>query len=113
MDLGSNEVLLALSYLRFGIETLLQIAVEQHDQRIRFEAKSLSNKYVWLKEILPEFSIWLNGENLLFVDYPSIYIADRDTLDLVAKDISSKRIPFSMQSDLHNIYGIWTDYTVN
>lgn len=61
----------------------------------------------------PTWKYLSNDENLLFVDYPSIYLANRDTLQLISSDVSSKRIPFSMQSDHHNIYGIWTDADEN
>lgn len=53
-----------------------------------------------------------NGE-LLFIDYPSIYSLKSGELKLIAEDVSSKRFPFSTQSDDHNIYGVWTDENDN
>lgn len=57
----------------------------------------------------PTWKYLKNSEELLFIDYPAIYSAQKTRLEIVAKDVSSKRFPFSTQSNNHNIYGIWTD----
>lgn len=57
---------------------------------------------------------YLSSQNeLLFIDYPSVYSANEDELKVLSEDISAKRFPFSMQSDHHSIYGLWTDQSEN
>lgn len=61
----------------------------------------------------PTWKYLTANEELLFIDYPSIYSAKSKNLELVKDDISSKRFPFSTQSTDHNIYGVWTDKNDN
>ena len=52
----------------------------------------------------------LSGQNkLYFTDYPLLYAWGDDTVTTIAEDLTSSRIPFSIQSDEHHLYGIWTD----
>lgn len=61
----------------------------------------------------PTWKYLTDKEELLFVDYPSIYSFKSEELKLIAEDVSSKRFPFSTQSNEHNIYGIWNDNNDN
>lgn len=57
---------------------------------------------------------YLNSQNeLLFIDYPSVYSANQEEIKVLSEDISAKRFPFSIQSDHHSIYGLWTDQNAN
>lgn len=57
----------------------------------------------------PTWKYLTDDNELLFVDYPAIYKADKNNVAVVSPDVSASRLPFSIQSDEHNIYGIWTD----
>lgn len=97
------------SFIRNNDFTSFEILKVQNTHEI-VKRDSLS-KTVLLKTELnhPTWKYLTGNEELLFIDYPSIYMASSGKLKLIAKDISSKRFPFSTQSDDHNIYGIWTD----
>lgn len=57
---------------------------------------------------------YLSAEEILyFTDYPSIYAWDGKRLETIATDLSSSRLPFSLQSEHHHLYGIWTDRAQN
>ncbi len=57
---------------------------------------------------------YLSSESVLyFTDYPSVYALEDNSLRTVAEDLSDARIPFSIQSDTHHLYGIWTDKDEN
>lgn len=72
---------------------------------------SLNKEYILHSVSLkhPTWKYLTTNNDLLFIDFPSVYSANKDSVTVLVQDISSKRFPFSTQSDDHNIYGIWTD----
>jgi hypothetical protein len=48
-------------------------------------------------------------QSFFFADFPDIYRVKNNQIAKIARNIASSRIPFSIQSDQHSIYGIWTD----
>ncbi len=61
----------------------------------------------------PTWKYLTKKEELLFIDYPSLYLANSSDMVLLESDISSSRFPFSLQSENHSIYGVWTDQNEN
>ena len=61
----------------------------------------------------PTWKYLTDNKELLFVDYPAVYKADANDVTMLSPDISASRIPFSIQSDEHSIYGMWTDQKSN
>lgn len=93
-----------------------------------FEIREANKKYEIVKKdssqqtVLYEIKLnhptwkYLTGnETLLFIDFPTVYSysVNSISINVIANDISSKRFPFSTQSDEHNIYGVWTDKKEN
>lgn len=75
---------------------------------------SLSEQVLHTANLMhPTWKYLTKNEVLLFIDFPSIFSADTNSITKLAEDISSTRLPFSMQRDVHNIYGIWTDASDN
>lgn len=48
-----------------------------------------------------------------FTDQADLLALKNGKLSTIAGDLSSSRIPFSIQSDDHSLYGIWTDHLSN
>ena len=49
------------------------------------------------------------GGKLYFSDYPRLYAATPEGVEIIAEDLSSSRFPFSLQDKNHHIYGTWED----
>jgi len=49
------------------------------------------------------------GGKLYFSDYPRLYAATPEGVEIITEDLSSSRFPFSLQDKTHHIYGIWQD----
>ena len=57
----------------------------------------------------PTWKYLSKTEDFYFVDYPSIYQVKDEKIIKLVENISKSRLPFSIQSEKHKIYGIWTD----
>lgn len=98
----------------------------RNDDFASFEMRQANDSYLIIKRdsisetILheaklhhPTWKYLTANEALLFIDYPSIYSVKSGSLELIEENVSSKKFPFSTQSNNHNIYGVWTDKNDN
>ena len=85
--------------------------IQQQNEHYRIIKKDSLNETVLhtLKLNHPSWKYMTQDNELLFVDFPSVYSSNKDQIGIIVEDVSSSRFPFSHQSDDHNIYGLWTD----
>jgi sugar lactone lactonase YvrE len=89
--------------------------IKEVDELYRIErSDSMTTEVLFSGELKHPGWKYLSSDNTLyFVDYPTIYAFKESELIILAEDISARRFPFSIQSNDHDIYGIWTDESDN
>ena len=86
-------------------------SIQLIDGRFALIKSDSTTQSVWYTMELnrPGWSYLTRNGKLLFSDYPRVYRADSEGVDVLVSDLSASRFPFSLQDKTHHIYGIWED----
>lgn len=97
------------SFVRDDNFTAYFIRKGEHSHQIIKKTVEEEKPLHTLKLSHPTWSHVTEKGEFLFADFPRIYLANEETVRILVEDFSDTRFPFSLQSDEHSIYGIWSD----